>query len=59
MYSLTSYRDILYVAGNICVVPIVKTIGLGLGMCIWGMISLLSGWSTGRYDQIYSRPEYS
>ncbi|CAC5394035.1 unnamed protein product [Mytilus coruscus] len=33
--------------GNICVVPIVKTVGLGLGFGIWSMVCLLSGWSTG------------
>ena len=38
----------VHFAGNICVVPIVKCIGLGLGLCIWGMLNLLSGWSTGR-----------
>ena len=53
-YNVTSYTGTFYITGNICVVPIVKTVGLGLGMCIWGMINLLSGWSTGRYDQIYS-----
>lgn len=35
--------------GNICAVPIIMTIGLGLGSCIWGMFGLLVGWAIGRY----------
>ncbi|XP_033742100.1 transmembrane protein 144-like [Pecten maximus] len=40
---------VLWETGNIMVVPIIKTIGLGLGLCIWGMVNLLSGWATGRF----------
>lgn len=38
-----------YATGNICVVPIIKCIGLGLGLCIWGILNLFSGWATGRF----------
>lgn len=34
--------------GNIAVVPIVKAIGLGLGILIWGSSSLLMGWASSR-----------
>ena len=40
-------------------VPIVKCIGLGLGLCIWGMVNLLSGWSTGRLVSIITGKEVS
>ncbi|XP_048244217.1 transmembrane protein 144-like isoform X2 [Haliotis rufescens] len=40
---------ILWATGNICVVPIVKTIGLGLGLCVWSSVQLLVGWANGRF----------
>lgn len=48
-YPIVILGGVLFATGNICVVPIVKCIGLGLGLCIWGMLNLLSGWSTGRF----------
>ncbi|XP_052768731.1 transmembrane protein 144-like isoform X2 [Mya arenaria] len=48
-YPLAMLGGFFWSTGNICVVPIVKTIGLGLGLCIWGMTNLLSGWATGRF----------
>lgn len=48
-YPLALLGGFLWSTGNICVVPIIKTLGLGLGLCIWGMTNLLSGWSTGRF----------
>lgn len=34
--------------GNIAVVPIIKTIGLGLGLLIWGSFNTLTGWASSR-----------
>ncbi|XP_052274890.1 transmembrane protein 144-like isoform X6 [Dreissena polymorpha] len=48
-YPLAMLGGFFWETGNMCVVPIIKTIGLGLGMCIWGMTNLLSGWATGRF----------
>lgn len=48
-FPLAMVGGVIWSFGNICVVPIVKTVGLGLGMCIWGMINLLGGWATGRF----------
>jgi len=39
----------LWCTGNIMVVPIIKMIGLSLGMLIWGLSSLLMGWSSGNF----------
>lgn len=39
---------ILFPLGNITVVPIVKTIGLGLGLLIWASFNLLMGWASSR-----------
>nr|XP_044987788.1 transmembrane protein 144 isoform X2 [Jaculus jaculus] len=35
--------------GNIAVVPILKTIGLGLGILIWGSFNALTGWASSRF----------
>ncbi|XP_061829360.1 transmembrane protein 144-like [Nerophis lumbriciformis] len=40
---------IIWATGSITVVPIVKAIGLGLGILIWGSSSLLIGWATSRF----------
>lgn len=39
----------LWATGNLCVIPIVKTIGLGLGLLIWGSTSLLTGFFVGKF----------
>ncbi|XP_059141079.1 transmembrane protein 144-like isoform X3 [Physella acuta] len=39
----------IWATGNLCVVPVIKTIGLGLGMSIWGTIGLVFGWASGRF----------
>jgi len=39
----------LWASGNMCVVPIVKTIGLGLGLLIWGSTSLITGFFVGKF----------
>lgn len=48
-FPLAMIGGVIFVSGNMCVVPIIKSIGLGLGMCIWGVFNLLSGWATGRF----------
>ncbi|XP_034300733.2 transmembrane protein 144 isoform X2 [Magallana gigas] len=48
-YPLVMLGGLIWETGNICVVPIIKTIGMGLGLCIWGMTNLLSGWATSRF----------
>jgi glucose uptake protein GlcU len=39
----------LWASGNMCVVPIVKTIGLGLGLLLWGSSNLLTGFFVGKF----------
>jgi len=38
----------LCVAGNVMVVPILKTVGLSQGMLIWASVNMLSGWAVSR-----------
>lgn len=35
-------------AGNLTTVPIIKAVGLGLGILIWGSSSLMMGWACSR-----------
>uniref|UniRef100_A0A7E4VZK1 Transmembrane protein 144 n=1 Tax=Panagrellus redivivus TaxID=6233 RepID=A0A7E4VZK1_PANRE len=46
---LASVGGILYATGNVCSVPIVKGIGIGLGMLIWGSIQITIGWCIARF----------
>lgn len=39
----------LWALGNLCVIPIVQSIGLGLGMLIWGGTSLCTGFFSGKF----------
>lgn len=48
-YPIVMLGGFLWETGNICVVPIIKTVGLGLGLCIWAVLNLISGWVTGRF----------
>mmetsp|Transcript_20289 Transcript_20289/g.24247 ORF Transcript_20289/g.24247 Transcript_20289/m.24247 type:complete len:395 (+) Transcript_20289:174-1358(+) len=39
----------LWATGNVTVSIILQTIGLGMGMLIWGMANMLTGWSSGHF----------
>ena len=39
----------LWAAGNVLTVPIIKTLGLSLGMLTWGMANMLVGWGSARF----------
>jgi len=39
----------LWCTGNIMTVPIIKCIGLSLGMLLWGISNLLMGWCSGTF----------
>lgn len=39
----------VWATGNVLVVPIVKHIGLGLGLLVWGGANLITGWCTGHF----------
>ena len=40
---------VLWATGNVMCVPIIKTIGLGMGMLIWGTANCCIGWATGAF----------
>ena len=43
--------------GNLLVVPVVKMIGLTMGLTVWGVTNMLNGWFQGRYDCVCSSLE--
>ncbi|KAK6298565.1 hypothetical protein J4Q44_G00316200 [Coregonus suidteri] len=48
-HPLAMLGGAIWATGSITVVPIVKSIGLGLGICISGSSSLLMGWVSSRF----------
>ncbi|XP_076874352.1 transmembrane protein 144-like [Brachyhypopomus gauderio] len=48
-WSLAMLGGAIWATGNITVVPIVKTIGLGLGVLIWASFNLFMGWASSRF----------
>ncbi|XP_070553817.1 transmembrane protein 144-like isoform X5 [Ptychodera flava] len=56
-HPLAMLGGFLWATGNVTVVPVIKTIGLGLGLCIWGSLNLLMGWTSGRFGWFGLKPE--
>ena len=48
---------VIWACGNAFVVPIVKTIGLAMGLLIWGMVNMLMGWASGRFGLFGLTPD--
>ncbi|KAE9551855.1 hypothetical protein FO519_004929 [Halicephalobus sp. NKZ332] len=49
-FNLTAaIGGVLYATGNIFSVPIVKGIGIGVGMLIWGSVQITVGWCIARF----------
>lgn len=40
---------LLWAIGNLTAIPIIDSIGLGLGVLIWGTVNCLVGWSVSRF----------
>jgi glucose uptake protein GlcU len=49
---------VLWATGNTMAVPVISSIGLGMGMLIWGTTNMLMGWATGmaRLDRNSASP---
>ncbi|XP_062991334.1 transmembrane protein 144 [Elgaria multicarinata webbii] len=56
-WPLAMVGGFLWATGNITVVPIVKTVGLGLGLLIWASFNLLTGWASSRFGWFGIDPE--
>jgi hypothetical protein len=51
-YSFEPYAalgGVLWCTGNLTAVPIIRCIGLGLGVLVWGAANLIVGWATGNF----------
>ncbi|XP_019377247.1 PREDICTED: transmembrane protein 144 [Gavialis gangeticus] len=56
-WPLAMLGGVVWATGNITVVPILKTIGLGLGLLIWASFNLLTGWASSRFGWFGIDPE--
>ncbi|KAM8938682.1 transmembrane protein 144 [Pelodytes ibericus] len=56
-WPLAMVGGCVWATGNITVVPIVKTVGLGLGLLIWASTNLLTGWASSRFGMFGIDPE--
>ncbi|XP_018100571.1 transmembrane protein 144 L homeolog isoform X2 [Xenopus laevis] len=56
-WPLAMVGGCVWATGNITVVPIVKTVGLGLGLLIWASFNLLTGWASSRFGMFGIDPE--
>lgn len=48
----------LFPIGNLLVVPIIKLIGLTMGLTVWGVTNMLAGWFTGVWVHSPHTPPY-
>ncbi|XP_020773279.1 transmembrane protein 144b isoform X5 [Boleophthalmus pectinirostris] len=48
-YPLAMLGGVIWATGNIAAVSILKTVGFGLGIIIWGTSSLLMAWASSRF----------
>nr|CDS27228.1 transmembrane protein 144 [Hymenolepis microstoma] len=57
IWSLTLLSGILWSTANVAVVPIIRRLGMGVGMLIWSMVNLLMGWASSRFGWFGIKPE--
>lgn len=43
------FGGVLWATGNVLCVPVIKLVGLGLGLLIWGQTNMLVGWASSRF----------
>jgi len=48
-YPYAMLGGMLWVIGNTMAVPVIRMIGMGLGITIWGTTNMLMGWASGRF----------
>ncbi len=46
----------LHDSGNASAIPIIRRIGMALGMLIWNTTNCLTGWATGRFGMFGMTP---
>uniref|UniRef100_A0A914S1J9 Transmembrane protein 144 n=1 Tax=Parascaris equorum TaxID=6256 RepID=A0A914S1J9_PAREQ len=58
-HPLAMLGGALWATGNITAVPILSTLGMGMGMLIWGTMNCLCGWAAGRFGLFGLIPNFS
>uniref|UniRef100_A0A6T0ASC8 Transmembrane protein 144 n=1 Tax=Emiliania huxleyi TaxID=2903 RepID=A0A6T0ASC8_EMIHU len=48
-YPVVLLGGALWATGNCCAVPVINSIGLGMGLLLWGCTNMLTGWASGRF----------
>ena len=48
-YALPMLGGIFWATGNLATVPIIKSIGIGLGPLLWNTVLLVFGWAVARF----------
>ncbi|XP_069487437.1 transmembrane protein 144 isoform X3 [Ambystoma mexicanum] len=56
-WPLAMVGGCVWATGNITVVPIVKTVGLALGLLLWASTNLITGWASSRFGMFGIDPE--
>jgi len=46
-HAISVLGGVIWATGNMLVVPIIQSIGLGMGMVVWSSTTLFTGWATG------------
>lgn len=47
MSGLAMVGGAIWATGNLCTVPIIQSIGLAMGILLWGSTNMISGWFSG------------
>merc|ERR1719181_2549050 len=47
----------LWATGNVLAVPVIKLVGLSLGLLIWGATNCVTGWLTGTFGLFGVKPD--
>lgn len=56
-YALPMIGGALWASGNVNTVPVIKCIGIGLGMLIWANVGLIMGWANARFGWFGLKPQ--
>jgi hypothetical protein len=48
-YTLSFLGGVVWAVGNLCTVPVIRLIGIGVGSLFWNMFGLVWGWANVRF----------
>ncbi|KAM7537526.1 hypothetical protein Aperf_G00000070582 [Anoplocephala perfoliata] len=57
IWALSVLSGVFWASGNVMVVPIIKRLGMGVGMLIWSMVNVVMGWAVFRFGWFGVQPE--